>query len=781
MLRTGSNGPGAVKKKLIIKPLKEPPKLPADFEEKHWALVTNAARIVLWHTSEQYSNEAVCRAVEDLVGLKVDVKLYSFTKDLIEKCIREKLEEVRAQSANNSSVAWRLIAKWWTDFLHSTTHLMHLFVHLDRRYVLTSTSDASLRALSARLFCEIVGSDDHFMSQVLSGYLATIEEDRNGDFVDRTALAACRDVALQMNRYNDWEVEILKGTKAYYEAEGRQLTAVERKATASEFFRHCQRRIQEEKDRARAYFHSQTRPLADVAVHEELLVKHAPVLLNDGRITELFKEPALAEDLRLAYCLLKRRHVQLQNLLRTKFRAFVSSSGESIINAKDADDSVIAGLIELNATAQRTVARSMGNNEDFKLAVREGFEPVLRIKPNKISELLARYVDGFLKDSNKQTEQETEETLDEAMKLYNVMPTKDIYNEFHIKDFAKRLIYQRSAGLDLERHVISRLREISGSSLAVKLEGMIKDTELSKELSLAFTKSLEADRERESQLEKIRDEHEDGDEAPTDNPRDGSGSGTRGVASSCEVSINVLTQAFWPASDSSGNLVVTSKDIILPEAIKEFQAKFLRFYSEKHNGRRLTWQHSWSQCTVTSWFAKQRKELAVSFFQAILLLCFNKGVTFTYKEIQAATAMEEEDLVCALMSLSAGQFKILKRDSGATKGTMAPDETFTFNESFTHKLIRLRIPQVRRKAADVEAEETVSKVFQERSYVVDAVLIRIMKTRKTLSHNELIAAVTKQVKFPCQPVDIKKRIEVQIEREYLKRSDADKSVYEYLA
>jgi len=53
----------------------------------------------------------------------------------------------------------------------------------------------------------------------------------------------------------------------------------------------------------------------------------------------------------------------------------------------------------------------------------------------------------------------------------------------------------------------------------------------------------------------------------------------------------------------------------------------------------------------------------------------------------------------------------------------------------------------------VQQEENVStteRVFQDRQYQVDAAIVRIMKMRKTLTHNQLIAELYNQLKFPIQ-------------------------------
>jgi cullin-4 len=58
----------------------------------------------------------------------------------------------------------------------------------------------------------------------------------------------------------------------------------------------------------------------------------------------------------------------------------------------------------------------------------------------------------------------------------------------------------------------------------------------------------------------------------------------------------------------------------------------------KHNGRRLTWQHSLDTCVIRAEFLSGKKELAVSFYQALVLLLFDyEKDGLSYKEIAQST------------------------------------------------------------------------------------------------------------------------------------------------
>ncbi|GFH30551.1 CULLIN_2 domain-containing protein, partial [Haematococcus lacustris] len=104
------------------------------------------------------------------------------------------------------------------------------------------------------------------------------------------------------------------------------------------------------------------------------------------------------------------------------------------------------------------------------------------------------------------------------------------------------------------------------------------------------------------------------------------------------------------------------------------------------------------------------------------------------------------------------------------------DDVFHFNTAFTQPLFRIKINAIQMKETEEENKKTNDQVMQDRQYQIDAALVRIMKTRKTLSHKLLIAEALQQLKFPLKALDLKKRIESLIDREYLARDATDANV-----
>lgn len=109
------------------------------------------------------------------------------------------------------------------------------------------------------------------------------------------------------------------------------------------------------------------------------------------------------------------------------------------------------------------------------------------------------------------------------------------------------------------------------------------------------------------------------------------------------------------------------------------------------------------------------------------------------------------------------------------------NDVFSFNEKFDNKLYRIKINsiQVRETADDIE--RTHEEVFRDRQYQVDAAIVRIMKSRKHITHSMLMGELMSQLRFPAGASDLKKRVESLIEREYMARDSDNSGMYHYVA
>ena len=181
----------------------------------------------------------------------------------------------------------------------------------------------------------------------------------------------------------------------------------------------------------------------------------------------------------------------------------------------------------------------------------------------------------------------------------------------------------------------------------------------------------------------------------------------------------------------------------------------------------------------------RRHIVCTSTFQMCVLLLFNLRDKLTYEEIKEETSIPDRELTRALQPLALGKAsqRILVKHP-KTKDIEA-SHVFMVNETFSSQFHRVKIQQAsaRQGEAEPERNETRRKVDEDRKHEIEACIVRIMKSRKQLNHNQLVTEVVEQLnkRFQPSPAIIKKRIENLIEREYIKRSDNDRKVYVYLA
>lgn len=140
--------------------------------------------------------------------------------------------------------------------------------------------------------------------------------------------------------------------------------------------------------------------------------------------------------------------------------------------------------------------------------------------------------------------------------------------------------------------------------------------------------------------------------------------------------------------------------------------------------------------------------------------------------------MPEEDLDKLLHSLSSGKYQILVKKPSSQK--ISSNDCFEFNSKYTYTskndTIKLILPPV------YERKTVVENVDKDRKNAVDLAIVRIMKSRKVLSLQQLFAECDEQLGRIFKPDIklIKKRIENLIEREYLERDKDDSNTFRYL-
>merc|ERR1719317_75995 len=304
--------------------------------------------------------------------------------------------------------------------------------------------------------------------------------------------------------------------------------------------------------------------------------------------------------------------------------------------------------------------------------------------------------------------------------------------------------------------MISKLKSECGCQFTSKLEGMFKDMTLSNTVNEEFR----------SHLQNLKN--------------------LNGI----DLTVRVLTTGYWPGQNAPPTIKLDA------QPLAAFQ-NFKNFYLNKHSGRILTLQPSTGTADMNALFFGKKKEgeeegaaggseggktkkhiLCVNTYQMVLLLMFNTRDKVTYEEMREETLIPDRELTRALQPLSVGKAsqRILVKNPKTKE--IEPSHVFSVNEAFTSAFHRVKIQQAsaRQGEAEPERNETRKKVDEDRKHEIEACIVRIMKSRKQLNHNQLVTEVVEQLnmRFQPSPLIIKKRIEGLIETEYMKRSEHDR-------
>jgi cullin 3 len=180
-------------------------------------------------------------------------------------------------------------------------------------------------------------------------------------------------------------------------------------------------------------------------------------------------------------------------------------------------------------------------------------------------------------------------------------------------------------------------------------------------------------------------------------------------------------------------------------------------------------------------FGPNTYDLTVNTHQLIILLLFNDREEYTCQEIQDRTQIPFQDLERQLQSLTIKNKILLRRDKGKD---VAPTDVFQLNNEFTSSSLKVKVMTVSApKESEVAKKQAREKVDDDRRYEIEAAVMRVMKARQVLEHNNLVAEVVKQLNRRFNPslILIKQRIENLINRDFLCRSPDNNREYRYVA
>ncbi|KAG6117172.1 hypothetical protein E4U14_008056 [Claviceps sp. LM454 group G7] len=810
----------------------------ADFEDC-WNMLKEALRDIHNKSCGRLSFEELYRAAYKIVLKKKGEVLYERVKQFeeqwfaehvipkIEVLVTKSLISIGVDKNSTSSVNERRqtgekflkgLRDTWEDHNMSMNMTADILMYLDRGYTQQEPNRVPIFATTIALFrdhilrsCLNANSSSLVIDMLISVMLDQIDMEREGDVIDRNLIRSCSRMLNSLYDTEDeseshklyttvFEPRFLRNSETFYGAECQRLL---READASTWLRHTQRRLNEEADRCGTTIEPETLSKVSAVIDQQLIVRHLSEFMGmEGSGLRWMIDNDKTGDLAILYKLVSRVEAE-KTSLRGILQKRVVELGLEIENAlSNTDFSNAQGEGEeageadktkaLNPAAQQTAAaikwvddvlrlkdkfdnlltRCFQNDLGIQTSLNKSFSDFINMF-SRSSEYVSLFIDDNLKRGIRgKTEAEIDAVLEKAIVVIRYLQDRDLFQTYYQRHLARRLLHGKSESHDVEKQIISRMKQELGQQFTSRFEGMFRDLVTSSELTSTF--------------------------------RDHNANISEG-AKTIDLNVSVLSSNYWP-QEVMGRQASIGDDSSrvscnYPPVVERLQASFQQFYLGNRNGRKLTWIGTTGSADIKCVFpaipgksgalAKERRyEINVPTFAMVVMLLFNdidNSQSLTFEEIQAKTNISTSDLMRALMAIAvAPKSRVLLKEP-ATKSVKAGDR-FSFNASFQSKTMRIKAPiinAVSKVEGTQERKTTEEKNNQTRAYIVDAAIVRIMKSRKQLSHSQLVSEVLSQLagRFKPEVSLIKKRIEDLIVREYLERPDEEEapSTYRYVA
>ena len=792
--------------KFVIKPFRANVHMDTSTADKIWSALQLAIGEIHNKNASTLSFEELYRQAYSLVLHKHGEKLYNGVYTTVRKHLLSIADEVSDAPDETLLVA---LARRWDDHKVTMVMIRDILMYMDRTYVVQNKK-TPVYDMGLEIFRDTIARHLRVKGRLVKLLLSNIDKERRGEQIDRLLMKNSLSMLVELGVHSrdvyeeDFEKVFLETTRDFYHNESLEYIT---KNTCPDYMKKAEDRIKEERQRAQNYLDSCTQPRQMQIVQNELVQAHAKTLVemkNSGAVA-MFHDDKV-EDLNRMYELFHCVGTETLHVIRDAMAAHVKSQGRSLVTDQERSKrpvEFVQGLLDLRTKYGSIVTDAFDDDKSFQKSLKEAFEDFINID-QRCAQYLSMYIDEVLRNKLRQRQHDMDDVLDRVIVIFRYLQDKDVFENFYKQHLAKRLLSGRSVSEDSERAMITKLKAECGYQFTAKLEGMFSDMKLSKEFMEKYKKQAKAgtfagDMTRASDRREV------------------------------QLDVSVLTTGFWPTE--------AAPKCELPEEVLGACEQFRDFYLKTYTGRRLKWQTNMGTAEIEATFwptgkrssrakegkhssgegsgsgassgagqpntsaaamgagsdaakPKKRKKkkkhlLIVTTHQMCILLLYNSRKSderLTFKEIQDATKIEQiPDLKRQLLSLAVPKFRILHKHP---KGKHIDDSThFAVNDDFRSKLYRVKVLLVSLKSKSAGPEKLPPQVEEDRRHLVEASIVRIMKTRKKLEHNHLIAEVVKQLssRFNPTPQMVKKRIESLIEREYLERSTEDRRVYRYLA
>ena len=515
--------------------------------------------------------------------------------------------------------------------------------------------------------------------------------------------------------------------------------------------------IDEESVRETEYINPKYHPKINEIIYKFLIGENAEELSKmDTGIPYMFNTKR-NEELKNTFQLFK-YHPQSLDVITGAFVPYIRKRGEDINQNKEITKDpkkFIPQLISLKKEMDSLVAECFENHPQFQDKKNKAFS--LFMVKDLYAKQLSNYTDFCMRNGFKgKSQEEIENTLNDIIGLYKCLNSKLVFQLETNKKMSDRLIKNVSLSTNTEKIFISKLKQESGVTYVNKMTEMMNDLEKNK-------KEIESYKSSQS----------------------------KGTPNGIKFNIQVISQSAWDINNKS------MEKIELTPFLKVCLEDFENFYLKKHSGQKLRWCLGLSKLDIQHLKLKNKNISISTLPQYLTLYYLEKNGALTILKVAELLGCQVSTVLTDIHGLvfnpsynPQGQAEkgLIVGSFNANTKEFKETDTISLNKNFTvarQKFNTLPLA-VKKSAAEVretELEEAqITKRYQDN--ILQATLTRIMKSRigQTTTHVWLINEASKQIDlFKAQPQQIKENIEKLIEKNIMKRSDKNRTCYDYIA
>ena len=430
------------------------------------------------------------------------------------------------------------------------------------------------------------------------------------------------------------------------------------------------------------------------------------------------------------------KNIKLEEEIRKKFTDYIINTCKSIYSRYSKNYILFyESIILLKKNIDKYISDSFLGEEKFKSISKESLIKGMNQKPNFICDIFNNYIDNILRfDAGKKPLNEIKNIINEYMILFKYIGNKDLFENCFIKKLCVRCLFDLNKSEEAQNYLIEQLKKECGPYFVSKSQEMISDVKASQEMSQSFNDLQKKEKENNNDI-------------------------------NIPINYFVLSNYTWPI------------DKLISGEIQNFdinkkEKKFFEFYRKKNSGKSLFWHlpYCFGEIEMKTKDDLSPIKIIGNGVHIAILKCFTKSIlSLSLKDIIKKTKIEKEIIQKNIKKLV--NKNILKYE----------DNTYVIN-LFLNKnedINEILLIDYDEQEEENNNEENEDKGVEERKWVIEAYIMKILKQKKAMKKKELIATVNEKMPFEEKEEIINKRIEQLINNRYLSKDNEDPSLIKY--